>query len=217
MLRTLEEKIDPQHTAVIVIDVQNHFCHPEGGLAKRGTDISPILETVPRIAELIDAARAAGTLVVFVQLLHNEQNTSEARWEHWMRRGSVMGSEDLHCRPGTWGADFYVVSPREGEPVVVKHRYGGFIGTDLDMVLKSNGIQTIVITGFSSEACVESTARDGFMLDYYVVFVSDCTASARMDRHAVTLRNIEDNFGLVCASQDIRDIWAPVAVTVPSG
>src|SRR5688572_3624947 len=113
MLYTLEEKIDPKHTAVIVIDVQNHFCHPEGALAQRGADVSPLVEAVPRIAELIEAAREAGTLVIFVQLLHTEQNTSEARWEHWMRRGSVMGPDDLHCRPGTWNADFYIVSPRE--------------------------------------------------------------------------------------------------------
>jgi ureidoacrylate peracid hydrolase len=216
MLRTLEEKIDPRHTAVIVVDVQNHFCHPEGENAKRGSNVKPLTDTVPRIAELVDAARDAGAMVVWVQLIHSEDSTSEARLEQWVRKGSMRDIEDLHCRAGTWNAGFYMIGPQPGEQIVVKHRYSAFIGTNLDLILRSRGIRTIVMTGFSSNVCVESTARDGFMLNYYVVFTSDCTATANPERHQSTLENMDDLFGEVRTGSEITDVWARMRAAVPA-
>jgi len=103
-----------------------------------------------------------------------------------------------------------------GECIVTKHRYSGFINTDLDLILRAQGIQTLIMTGTATNVCVESTARDGFMLDYYIVFLGDCTGTGDRNLHEATLQNISGAFGVVCNSTDVSAHWAtvpePVAV-----
>jgi ureidoacrylate peracid hydrolase len=91
--------------------------------------------------------------------------------------------------------------------VVTKHRYSGFVGTELDMVLRSHGIKTVVMTGEATNVCVETTARDAFMRDYYVAFVSDCTASGSQAAHDATLVTMGRHFGTVLTSDDIVSTW----------
>lgn len=207
VLRTREEKVNPKHTALIVVDVQNDFCHDDCQIAKLGADMSAVQAAVPRIMRLIAAARAAGTLVVFLRAVHTELTESEVWREQWRR--SRPGGGPI-CREGSWGAEFYLVKPEPGEPVVTKHRYSGFINTDLDLILRSRGIRTLIMTGVATEGCVESTTRDGFMLDYYIVFTSDATATYDREAHQAAVRTIGRLFGEVCTSEEIIDIWSRV-------
>jgi ureidoacrylate peracid hydrolase len=211
MLRTLEEKIDPNHTALIVVDVQNDFCHDDCQIARLGGNMSYAQAAVPRIVQLIEAARQVGALVVFLQAVHTEITESEVWREQWTR--SRPGGGPI-CPEGSWGAEFYVVQPLPGEPVVKKHRYSGFINTDLDLILRSRGIKTLIMTGIATAGCVESTARDGFMLDYYIVFTSDATATYDLEEHRSTLKTINRIIGVVCDSHEILDIWSRVAAPV---
>jgi ureidoacrylate peracid hydrolase len=213
MLTTLAEKIDPTHAALIVVDIQNDFCHPECDFAKRGADMSGIQAAVERILELIDAARAAGTLVIFFQTHHTEITESDVWREQWVR--SRPGGGPI-CRPGTWGADFYMVRPEPDEPIINKHRYTGFLDTDLDLILRSRGIKTMIMTGVGTGGCVESTARDGFMKDYYIVFTDDATATAAMDEHRARVKIIGKLFGQVCSSREIIDVWSRLSAAVPA-
>jgi ureidoacrylate peracid hydrolase len=216
MLRTLEEKVDPKHAALVVIDVQNFFCHEDGAPGNRTRDMSPIHTMVPRLVELVEAARAAGVLVIYTQAIHSEADISPAQRESWLR---IIHSDDptaVHCRDGSWEADFYKVAPLTGEPRVKKHRASAFIRTDFDLILRSNGIQTLILTGLSSDGCVESTARDGFMYDYYIVAVDDCMASLRAARHESAIINIASLCGIVCSSEEIKQVWSRVPVTVPA-
>jgi ureidoacrylate peracid hydrolase len=212
MLRTLEEKLAPQHTALIVVDVQNDFCHDDCQIAQLGGDMSAAQAAVPRIEKLIEAARNAGALVVFVRAVHTEITESDVWREQWTR--SRPGGGPI-CREGSWGAEFYVVQPQPGEPVVTKHRYSAFIGTDLDLILRSRGIKTLVMTGVATEGCVESTARDAFMKDYYIVFTSDATATYSMEAHLATLKTVSRIISVVCDSEAVLNVWtratAPVA------
>lgn len=203
MLETLEAKVDPKHAAVLVIDVQNDFFADGGTFDRIGRDVSVVRRMIPPLKDVLAAARAAGTKVLFVRYGHTSATESEVHLEQ-RRRG--RGDQPI-CREGTWGAELYEVGPEAGETVVVKHRYSGFIGTDLDLVLRSMGVRTLVLTGIASNGCVEATARDGFMHDYYVVFVDDCTASYDAELHRATLRNIEDAYGLVVTSDQLIDIW----------
>ena len=107
------------------------------------------------------------------------------------------------CEPGTWGADFYRVAPQPGEIVITKYRYSGFAETNLDLVLRSQGIASLIMTGVASNNCVECTARDGFMRDYYIVFVDDCTAATNNAIHAATLANMESLIGMVVQSAQV--------------
>lgn len=212
MLSTLVEKVEPKHTALIIVDVQNDFCHPDGAVAKSGQAVSDAQAMVPRLMELIEAARSGGTLVVFVQVTHNELNSSEVWREKQLRSEHIP-----NCVEGTWGAEFYMIVPIPREPIVTKHRYSAFAGTNLDLILRSNGIKTLVMTGVSTNVCVESTARDGFMHDYYIVFVSDCTAAYGIDRHLSTLANIESNFGIVVSDEELMSVWSKERVGQGTG
>lgn len=204
MLCTLDEKLAPQHTALLVIDVQNDFFADGGVFDRIGRDVSVVRAMIPPLERTIAAARRAGATVVFVRYEHNAATESEVHLEQ-RRRGRA---DQPICRQGTWGAEQYQLRPEPGDPVVIKHRYSGFIGTDLDLVLRTLGVRTIVMAGVASNGCVEATARDGFMHDYYVVFADDCTASYSAELHRATLANITDAYGVVSTSDEICAIWS---------
>jgi ureidoacrylate peracid hydrolase len=204
MLTTLAQKVSPDNAAVLVVDVQNDYCAPGGGLARLGVDMSAIEACVPRIAALVEGARAAGVPVIHVRTHHEPATESPAYRELRLRRSP---NKPRWCEPGTWGADFYNVTPQSGEVVITKHRYSGFIETNLDLILRSQGIVSLIMTGVASNNCVECTARDGFMKDYYIVFVDDCTAATNAAIHAATLANMESLFGIVVQSEAVLAQW----------
>jgi ureidoacrylate peracid hydrolase len=204
MLRTLAEKVDPAHAALVVVDVQNDFCADGGAFGQMGRDLEPVRGMVPRLARLADEARAAGVPVVFLRYVQNDGTLSDVQLE---QRSRGRASLD-YCREGTWGADFYGVLPRPGETVISKHRYSGFVGTDLDLVLRSTGRRTLVMTGIATNGCVEATARHGFWLDYYVVMVDDCCSCYSRELHEGTLTNITDASGVVTTADELSAIWA---------
>ena len=211
-LTTLDAKVDPAHTAVIVVDVQNDFCAEGGMLDREGLDISRIQAMAPRLVKFIDDARAAGSLIVYIQTFYNSDANylSDVWLEQSLKRWQGRFIDYPVCMEGGWGADFYDgIEPRPGEPIIHKHRYGGFIGTNLDMVLRSNGIRSLVMTGAITNGCVESTARDGFFHDYYIVFLDDCTATVSDELHQGTLFNIDRWFGEVVNAADVVACWQP--------
>ncbi len=203
----------PETAALIVVDVQNDFCDPTGVCATAGKDTSAAVEMVPRLEALLDAARAAGVLVVFIQTTHDESTDSPA----WLSRRSVdslLATSGLStCRTGTWGAEFYRVSPGPDEPVVIKHRYSAFTGTNLDVVLRSAGITSLLLTGVATDVCVESTLREGLFHEYHVTLVEDCCASYDVASHAATVATVERYFGAVTTSSELANAWAPVLQT----
>lgn len=199
---SLDKLVHPKHSAILVIDVQNDFCHPEGGQAKRGIDISAMNAVVPNIVKLIEEGRKAGVMVIFIRNGHSKWTRSEA-WKNKSRGGNLPPL----CEEGTWGADFYKLKPLPGERIVVKQRYDAFIGTNLDIILSNAGIKTLIMSGVTTNTCVESTARHGFMIDYNIVFLKDCTATHHIEQHEATLRNIDGNFGFVRPSAELFRTW----------
>lgn len=193
--------IMPERTALIVVDVQNDYCHPEGALASNGSDVSAVKEMMPRLHGLIAAAREHDVPVIFIQTFH-ERATDSPAWASRSGRSS-MGV----CRKGSWGAEFYEVAPRPEETVVNKHRYSAFIHTRLDSVLRSLRIETLIMTGVSTNVCVESTARDGFMLDYHIVLAEDACASYSRAAHEMTVENMKGYFGVVSSAAEVEKNW----------
>ena len=204
-------RFDPATTAIVVVDVQNDFCDPAGACARNGSDVTAAVEMVPRLERLLDSARAAGVMVVFIQTTHDETTDSPA----WLaRRGDaspVLAAPAGNCRTGTWGAEFYRVAPQPGEPVVIKHRYSAFAGTNLDVVLRTAGIDSLLLTGVSTNVCVESTLRDGLFAEYRVTLVEDCAASFEAEAHAATVENVAKYFGVVTTSEEIGSTWSALS------
>jgi ureidoacrylate peracid hydrolase len=200
MLHGLKEKVDPAVAALVIVDVQNDYCHEEGALAKAGRDVRAIRTIVPHLQRLVQEARAVGLPVIHVRMANTALTKSPAYREHRIRRS---GADSNVCEEGTWGAEFYQVEPEPGEPVVTKHRYSAFIDTNLATLLDTSGTKTVILAGVTSDVCVESTARDAFMRNYYVVFLSDCTGvDDPVVQHAV-LERVERYFGQVATSEDV--------------
>jgi nicotinamidase-related amidase len=109
------------------------------------------------------------------------------------------------------------LKPLEDEPVVVKHRYSAFVDTRLDLLLRSNDIRTVILPGVATHCCVESTARDAAMRDYYVVVPEDGVAvrGKQQQLHETSLEVLGTYFGLVASSRDIEAVWAESLSTTP--
>ena len=214
VLATLAEKVARAHTALLVIDMQNDFCASGGLVSRDGRDISPAQTLAKRLPALFQAARQAGVLMVFVRCLYTaEQNPylSDVWLEQAARERNGGYTSIPVCRDGTWEGDFYEdIRPAPGEIVVTKHRYDAFQGTDLDLVLRSHGIRTLVLTGVVTNVCVETTARAGFVRDYYIAVVEDGCAAYVAEDHEQTLKNIRRFFGVTPAIKDLCALWANV-------
>ncbi|MDP2662488.1 MAG: cysteine hydrolase [Dehalococcoidia bacterium] len=208
ILSTLAEKVDPGHTALVVVDVQNDFCGDGGYFSDMGYDLSMIQQMVPRLNSFIARGREAKVPVVFVRCIYDDIYASAAWTEKRSKRGRTGKAL---CLSDTWGAEFFVISPEPGEVVVTKHRFSAFVGTDLDLVLRSMGIKTLLLSGVATNVCVESTARDGYQLDYYIVFLEDCAANTSRELHNATLENIRRYFGVVTTSEDVLNVWKGLA------
>jgi ureidoacrylate peracid hydrolase len=211
-LGTLRDKIEPRHTALLVIDMQNDFCASGGLVDKGGRDVTPVQDMAKALPSLIDSARRAGSLIVFVRSVYSTDGNrflSDTWLEQAARKQGGGYTLTPVCRDGSWEGDFYGdIRPRGGDIVVTKHRYNAFHNTDLDTILRTKGIRTIVVTGVSTNVCVESTARDGFMRDYYVVLVRDGTAAYSEREHEMAVFNIDRFFGEVSTIAELRGFWS---------
>lgn len=201
----LEEQINPEHTAIVIIDMQNDFCTREGAFHQSGRDLSLIDEMIPRLKAFIEEARKHKILLIFIKnvTLMNGLSDSPA----WLYFKNRLASGREYTLKNTWGCEFIQeVKPKPDGIIVEKHRSSAFINTDLDLILRSNKIQTIVVTGVITQGCVESTVRDGAFFDYYVITVSDCVATYDQAIHNAAMKILEYR-STVSDSESLLIIW----------
>ena len=162
------DTIDPQKTAIIVVDMQNDFVAVGAAM-----ETPAARAVVPKLAEALNVCRDAKIKVIYTAHVHR-------------RDGCDMGLFNMHppianraaLVDGTPGVDIYPeLAPAPGEHVIKKHRYSGFFGTDLDIILREWGVDTVIISGTTTENCCHATARDAMFRNYRVVFLSDATAT----------------------------------------
>lgn len=175
--------------------------------------MSQAKDMAKHLPQLIRTARAAGVFVVFVRNVYtSDQNfyLSDVWLEQAARKRAGGYTRIPVCAAGSWGGDFYgEVRPEPHDPVVTKHRYSAFYNTDLDTILRANGIRTVVLTGVVTNVCVETSAREAFVRDYYVVVASDGTAAYVQADHDMTLKNIDRFFGETATMEELTAIWPP--------
>lgn len=205
ILDTLEELVDPAHTALVVVDVQNDFCHPEGHFARHGKDISACQNMVEPTVAFVRQAQALGIRVFFLQQLTLPHGASDS--PAWLRFKCRDGKSPEYTLKGSWGAELVEgLTPGPRDLVVEKFRPDGFVATSLNLLLKANGIQTTVILGTTTEGCVESTVRGSSYHDYYVVVVKDLVSSPNTVQHQGAMRLFEARYPLASA-QELLAIW----------
>jgi len=161
--------ITPAKCALIVVDMQNDFVAPG---APMETPAGRAM--LPKLTRAIDFCRRVGARVIYTTHAHRRDGCDAGLFARlWPPIASRAGLVD-----GTRGIEIYdEIAPKPGEIVVKKHRYSAFYGTDLDIILRGWGVDTVVIAGVTTENCCLSTARDALFRDYKVVFLSDATAT----------------------------------------
>lgn len=165
----LFEHIDPARTAMIVVDMQNDFLEDDAKLlSKQARSI------VPRLAETLDFCREQGIRVLYTAHVHRGDGCDMGRFRDLyppIADGSALQDD-------TRGSEiFEALKPQPGEHVIKKHRYSGFFGTDLDIILREWGIENVIISGTTTENCCHATARDAMFRNYKVGFLSDVTGT----------------------------------------
>ena len=199
--------INLSQAALIVVDMQNAYASKDGYLDKAGFDISGTQSCIKNTAKAIALARDAGLTIIYFQNGWDPQyveagGPGSPNWYKSNALKTMREKPDLMgslLAKGTW--DYELVeplAPREGDIVIPKTRYSGFCNTNLDSILRSRGVNTIVLTGIATNVCVESTARDAFFLEYFAVVLAYATNQAGSDAiQEASLYNIATFFGWV--------------------
>ena len=206
-------------TALVVIDMQRDFLEPGGFGAALGNDVSLLRDAIAPAGAMIDAARAAGFLVIHTREGHRE-DLSDAP-PHKVDRGDPVkrigapGPMGRILVRGEAGHDIIPeLAPIPGEIVIDKPGKGAFFATDLDLILRNRGIRTLIVCGVTTEVCVHTTVREANDRGYRCIVVADACASYFPEFHAVALRMIAAQggiFGWVARSGDLVAALSPEA------
>ncbi len=161
----------PRH-GIVLIDMLNDFAHPDGALYCEGG--RTILPNLQKLMAWVRERNARG--LDDIQLIHIQEAHRKGDADFKVR--------PVHAIKGTWGSDFIPeMQPQEGEYVVQKRRHSGFQHTDLDLYLREENLDTVVITGAWTNVCCRCTANDALANAYRVITLADCNASKTQEMH----------------------------------
>lgn len=204
VLVTLEETIDPRHTALVIVDVQNDFVYGKGQLSTPPGKANPCEEILSPLNAFIDKCRKLGVPVIYTFTIHAGDLDLPPYKARMIRRDTAPV-----CMRGSKGAEFpdKLNKPLANEPVVIKHGFDAFADGDLYTLLQNRGIKSIIFSGIDSAVCVDTTLRHGFHLGYYVVLAKDMSASPQPSRQECAINLVESQYGFVTTSKNIMQIW----------
>ena len=165
----VEFEIHPRKSCLLIIDMTNAFISPGAPL-----EIPAGRSLIPRLKNLTGVCRDKGLPIIFTTQAHRPDGSDlgiHAEFRPEMRTENIL-------LQGTEAVDFYPeIQPEKNDIIITKRRFSAFVGTDLDLILRSKEIDTLIIGGVLTDVCCESTARDARMRDYKVLFLSDGTAA----------------------------------------
>jgi ureidoacrylate peracid hydrolase len=177
--------IDPNTTALLLIEYQNDFTS-EGGALHAG--VKPVMESTNMLANTAHAAakaRAAGVTVMFAPISFARGYGEITSEPYGILKGVVQANAFIR---GTWGAEIIDSLSRGPEDIIIEGKRGldTFASTNLDFILRSRGIKTLVVAGFLTNCCVESTARTGYEKGFSIIALSDCAATLSEEEQSFT-------------------------------
>lgn len=197
------DPIEAKRSALLVVDMQNAFCHPEGTLGVSGVDVEPAIKAIGPIKTLVERCRAIGMPVIWTVQEHFETDKKRGRKRlpsHTSKRKRVS------ALAGSWDAQLVdELAPLADNPsfVIRKHRFGAFYETRLEEVLRMLGVEALFIVGATANACIETTMREAYLRDYDIVAVSDCIAGVNPRWEAMAQEVWQQYFGVVVDSKSV--------------
>lgn len=204
--------LQPARCALLLIDMQRDFCAPGGYAEQAGLDIQQLRAPIAAQQALLTAARASGMLVVHTREGHRPDLSDLPDWKRIRaeRSGAAIGSAGPLGRllvRGEYGHDLIdELQPQTGEPVIDKPGYCAFAATDLELILRTRGVDTLIITGVTTEVCVSSTLRSAIDRGFYCLTVRDACASAHVELHEAALAMIDVEGGIFGESCDSEEL-----------
>ena len=211
-------RLDLAKTAILVIDMQNDFCHPDGWLAHIGVDVAPARTPISSLKTLLPALRTVGIPVVWVNwgnrpdllninagLLHVYNPTGVG-----VGLGAPLPANDaLVLIAGSWGAAVVEELKQLPQDICVdKYRMSGFWDTPLDSILRNLGRTTLFFAGVNADQCVMTTLQDANFLGYDCVLLKDCTGTTSPEYcWQATLYNVKQCFGFVTDSDAVLNMF----------
>jgi biuret amidohydrolase len=174
-------EFDPSTTALVLIDFQRDFVEPNGFGEALGNDVSFVRVAIQPAKRVLEAARAAGMLVIHTREGHRPDLTDCPPAKLTRGGATFIGTDGPMGRilvHGEVGHDIIPeLYPIDGEPIIDKPGKGAFYATDLDLILKNRGIKSLIFMGVTTEVCVQTSAREANDRGYELVVLEDCVAS----------------------------------------
>ncbi len=200
ILRTIKELVNPECAALVVVDVQNDFVMKNNELQ--------CPKMVNKIKNLIENARKADVMVIYLQdtLLPKRLSDSAPYFEKYMKYIDTDDPEKVKDEAvfDTWGWKILdEIKPLFGEAQIVKYRSDGFIGTGLDLLLRSNHVESVIFTGVVTGGCVASTVRSAGN-HYFIVVAEDCCWDSNSERHDETIQQFKKRYNVFTAEHIIQ-------------
>ena len=190
--------LEPEHTALVLIDCQNDFLHPEGWYATSGVDISHMRRVIEPTKTLVAAARRAGVPLVWTR--HGFRNAHDGGvffdLRPFLRDGGL--------RTDTWGYEVMEeLSPHDDDWFVHKGRLSAFYGTNLELVLRGLKARVVLFVGVVTNQCVGATSKDACFRDFMPVVVEDCSGTTLPHLHEPALEMVRVGWGQVSSLEDV--------------
>jgi len=220
------ELVDPNHTAILVIDPQYDLCSeylPNGektplakmsdaaGIIPPSYDFNLYPGVITKLKPLLNVARQAGVLVIYTKASRLPKGSSpwgKRSLSKMYRIDTTKISVPEFVIEGTPGYEFVEeIKPHPGDVVIKKVRNSAFVGTPIELLLKNRGIKTLILTGCQTDGCVESTLRDaGYSYDYLCIVVEDCVGSFNVEMHHAMMQVMKRRFDVI-RSEKLIQLW----------
>ncbi|TRC99795.1 isochorismatase family protein [Mesorhizobium sp. WSM4303] len=209
-------RIAPAETAVVVVDMQNAFVSKGGMFDLAGFDISGAAPAIDANRRLLKAAREAGVTVIYLQMSY-KPDLSDAGGPSSPNHHKELGMVMMRERPELAGRllidnswDWQIVDalkPEPGDQIIRKSRYSGFGNTGLEAHLRARKIRNLLFTGVATNVCVDATARDAYMLEFWPILVEDAMNHSGPDfNRQSTLWNFEHAFGWITKTDSVIEV-----------
>lgn len=198
--------LDPAVTALLVIDLQVDFLSSDGYFARKGYDPAPLRAILPNVNALIDAARAAGCLILHTRQGYRADMADMTPYERWRRKRAGLEGSQVLLRSSPGFEIVPEITIHANDIIVDKTANGAFTHTDLDHVLRARGISHLLFSGCTTDVCVSTTMREAADRNYQCLLVEDACASGDQYAHdaAVHMVTVEDGiYGVVSRAADV--------------
>ncbi|MGF6155861.1 nicotinamidase-related amidase [Ensifer sp. KUDG1] len=199
-------KLVPAQTALMVIDLQIDFCSPNGYFASMGYDPAPLAAIVPAVNRVIAAARQAGCLIIHTRQGYRADLADMTPYEKWRRKRSGLENTQVLLRSSPGFQLLPELDVADTDVIIDKTCNSSFTYTDLEHVLRSQGITHMLLTGCTTDVCVHTTLREACDRNFQCLTISDCCASGEQWAHeaAINMISIENGiFGTVSTSDAV--------------